>query len=564
VARRNQVLGLDIGRHTAKAVLVAPKGDRVEVLRAETLRLPPGGFDRKAILSRWVKEHDFGGIPCVIGLSGQQAMFQPMFLVPGDPRTIEQAASVEILKLRDIASETMTYGVAPFGGNQGERRVLMAMARPALIAESMELVSDLGLEILDIVPAPIALFNALAPAHASGPTLFVHVGSSITEVAIGGPDGLMFARAFAVGGQPFTDALAKVRQLQVPHAENLKTTGACSLDDADPAVNAAMKRTADLWLSEFQSCLAVFTSLFPKPADRPNRIVLSGGGALLTGFAGYVALKTGMDVTMDLRLPAEGKCQPPAIWAIAAGLACAGIGPRKCDISFLPKSIRDEQAFRREKPYWLAAGIAAALILVVSLIGGYYDFKRMEKHLNSQRASLERRRELVARIESVQAKGNLIREMAAPVDSLLHIGPTVRDVLSLVANAKHSNDWISLVCDGESYHSKSPSAALLAPPETGIADRRRRLVPAVADNGTLTAIGTNKPTRLEHIIIEGYTPKLDFSTVQTLIDRLAAAKLIASADLLSDDKLVEADPLDGQGSDRRIKRFAIDVKVSPP
>ncbi len=557
MARKNQILGLDIGRHTAKAVSVAAKGNGVEVLRVETLRLPSGSLDRKSILARWIKEHDLIGARCVISLPGQQAMFQPLFLVPGDPRTIEQVAAMEILKLRDIAAEAMSYSVASFGGSHGERRVLMAMARPILIEESMAWVRDLGLDILDILPAPVALFNALAPAQATDPTLFVHVGSSTTEVAIGGPEGLMFARAFAVGGHPFTEALAKVKQLQIPQAENLKVTGVGLLDDADPAVNTAMKRVADLWLSEFQSCLTVFGSLFPKLSDRPKRVVLSGGGALLSGFSRYVALKTGLEVITDIRLPTDGKCDPPAVWVIAAGLACAGVQPRKCEISFLPKSVRDEQMFRREKPYWIAAGVAAALILVVSLIGGYYDFKRMEKHLNSQRASLERRRELVSKIEAAQTRCSLIQKMAAPVDDLLHIGPSVREVLSLVAAAKHPNDWITLVCDGGSYQSKSPSASLRTSPEIGGSERRR---PIAAVSGSVT----NKPVRLEHIIIEGFTPKLDFSTVQSLIDRLEAEKLVATADLLSDDKLVQPDPVDGKGTDRRIKRFVIDLKVGAP
>ena len=534
VARNNQILGLDIGRHTAKAVSVVARRDGIEILRVETLRLPAGGFDRKDILARWIKEHDLAGARCVISLPGQQAMFQPMFMVPGDPRTIEQAAAMEILKLRDIASETMSYSVASFGGNQGERRVLMAMARPVLIDESISWIRDLGLDILDILPAPVALFNALAPAHATEVTLFAHVGSSTTEVAIGNSEGLMFARAFAVGGHPFTEALAKVKQIQAPQAENLKLTGASVLDDADPAVNAAMKRVADLWCSEFQSCLAVFNSLFPKPADRPTRVVLSGGGSLLTGFPRYVAQKTGFEVVTDIHLPTNGKCQPPAIWAIAAGLACAGGPPRTCGISFLPKAIREEQMFRREKPYWLAVGVVAALILMVSLIGGYFDFKRMERHLNTQRTSLERRRDLVARIESAQNQGNLIRDMAAPVDTLIRIGPTVRDVMSIVAAAKHPNDWISLVCDGGSYQFKNPS------------------------------VDTNKTSRFDHIIIEGFTPKLDFSTVLSLIDRLEEIKLIAAVDLLSDDKLAQPDKGDNQASDRRIKRFVIDVKVSAP
>jgi len=558
VARKNQILGLDIGRHTAKAVSVAAKGNGIEVLRVETLRLPANSLERKSILARWIKEHDLTGTRCVISLPGQQAMFQPMFLVPGDPRTIEQAAAMEILKLRDIASETMSYSVAQFGSVQDERRVLMAMGRPALIAESMAWVQDLGLEILDILPAPVALFNALVPAHGSEPSLFAHIGSSTTEIAIGSSEGLMFARAFAVGGLPFTEALAKIKQLQVPQAENLKVTGACTLDDPDPAVNAALKRVADLWLSEFQSCLSVFNSLFPKPADRPKRIVLSGGGALLAGFSRYVALKTGLEVTTDIRLPTNGKCQPPSIWAIAAGLACAGVQPRKCGISFLPQSVREEQMFRREKPFWIAASIVAALILVVSLVGGYYDIKRMENHLNTQRASLERRRDLVSRIETAQLQANLIRDMAAPVDNLTRIGPTVREVLSIVAAAKHPNDWITLVCDGESYQFKSPSAALLTTPESSLPDRRRH------QTTTVSEVVTNKPSRLEHIIIEGFTPKLDFSTVQALIDRLEAVKLIATADLLSDDQLVQPEKIEGQGSDRRLKRFVIDVKVGPP
>ncbi len=558
MASKNQILGLDIGRHTAKAVSVVAKGSRVEVLRMETLRLPAGGLDRKAILARWIKEHELTGARCVISLPGQQTMFQPLFLVPGDPRTLEQAAAMEILKLRDIASETMSYSVDSFDSSQGEKRGLMAMARPILVEESLAWVRDLGLEILDILPAPVALFNALGPAHATEPTLFAHIGSSSTEIAIGCPEGLMFARSFAVGGAPFTEALAKVKQLQVPQAENLKVTGQCLLDDPDPAVNSAMKRVADLWLSEFQSCLAVFNSLFPKPADRPKHVVLSGGGALLAGFTHYVAQKTSLAVTADVHLPMEGKCDPPAIWVIAAGLACAGVQTRKCEISFLPKAIRDEMVFRREKPFWIAAGAVAALILIVSLIGGYYDYKRMEKHLETQRTSLERRRDLVSRIETAQAQGSLIREMAAPVGSLLHIGPTVRDLLSAIATAKHTNDWITLVCDGASYQAESPSAVWAPTLKSVDTDQRRRLIATVLETVT------NKPSPFDHVIIEGFTPHFDFATVQSLIDRLKTEKMIAAADLLSDDKLAQPETSDGQRPDRRIKRFVIDLKVRLP
>lgn len=557
-ARKHQVLGLDIGNHSVKAALVAPRGQRVELVRTETLRLPAGAFDRKSILLRWLKEQRFTGYPCVVSIPGQQAMFQPMFLESGDPRSIEQAAAMEMVKMRDIAAEDMSYGLAPFGPRRDERRVLLAMIRPAVVNETMSLVEELDLKLLDVVPAPVALFNALA-SSIKGPTVFAHIGASTTEVAIGTGEGLMFARAFAVGGQPFTEALARTKQMAVPHAETQKTTGTCAIDDSDPAVGAALTRVADLWVSEFQSCLAVFNSLFAKPTDRPTQLVLSGGGALLSGLADHIGRKTGLSTTVAGLLPAEGTCATPPVWVIATGLACGALKPRACGISLLPQAMRDEQAFRREKPFWLAASVAAALILLVSLAGGYYDYKRMERHLGEQRASLERRRDLVARIEEAQKKSALIREMAAPVSSLLHVGPTVRDLLSLVAQSKYSNDLITLVSDAESYQSKSPSAALLTGPGLESIERRRR--PAAA----VTETAPNKPMGFEHVIIEGTTRRLNFSTVQTLIDRLeAASNLVASADLLSDDKLVKPETVDPQNSDRRIKRFVIDVKVKAP
>ena len=72
-------------------------------------------------------------------------------------------------------------------------------------------------------------------------------------------------------------------------------------------------------------------------------------------------------------------------------------------VRLVPRAIRDEWMFRRQKPFWVAAGIAAGLILAVSLLGGWYDSARMERQLRDQRASLERRRNLVAQIEAAKA-----------------------------------------------------------------------------------------------------------------------------------------------------------------
>ena len=556
--KQNQILGLDIGRFAVKAILASLRGGEVVFDRTETLRMPPGSFDRTAILTRWLKESRLTGHRCVVSLSGQDTMFQPMFMVPGDPRTFEQAAAMEVLKLKEMATEAMTYGFTAFGTSPENRRALLAVVRPSLLDEIVRLIQDMGLDLVDIVPAPAALYNAQNATlpSSTAPRIFVHIGQSLTEIAIGGENGLMFARSIQVGGQIFTDAIARARRLTGPQAENAKVNGECSMEQGDEAVKTALDRAASVWLTEYQSALSVYSSLFVQPADRPREIVLSGGGALLGGLAKHIQAKLGLPVVTAPRLPGRGDCEPAAVWTIAAGLAVSGLMPPRSNLSLLPQVIRDEQFFRRQKPYWIAAGAAAGLILAVSLAGGFYDYKRMEKHLQGQRASLERRRQLVSQIEALQARSEQIRETIQPVASLLRSIPLTRELVSLVAREKDPNDWITLVCDGTSYYSKRPASVMLpenAPPPD---DRRRRQILT-----SITEASTNRVDGLSRVIIEGYTRKADFSTVQKLIDKLESSSFVESADVLSDDKLMNPETQEDRIQDKRSRRFVIDVKL---
>ena len=557
MARRNQILGLDLGHSTVKAVVASGDTPR-RVERTAVLKLPAGEFDRRSMVTRWIKENNFTGMRAAVTVSGQQAMFQPMFMVPGDPRTIEQAAAMEMVKLREIADDEMTYGFAPFGGGVGERRVLLTMVRPDVLEAVLTFVREVGLQIDDVVPAPVALFNAMVPRAGSDPTpqVFVHIGHSVTELAIGSPDGLMFARAFAGGGQLFTEVLARARQVPVPHAENAKVTGETTLTAGEPALVAALTRAADMWIAEFQSCMAVYNSLFAQRRDRPQRMVLTGGGSMLGGLAAYIQQKTGLSVVADAPFRVEGSFEPRAVWPLAASLAGLAPSERTCPITVLPQRLRDEQVFRRQKPFWIAAAATAALILGVSLATGFYDNQRMARQLQDQRASLERRKGLVAGIEDTKQRTEAIRELAAPVVNLLRTGPTMRRLISLTAESKDPGDWITLVTDEESYYAKRPSDALLGEGDD-TSGRRRQPGPAVVFDSP-----TNRAPIIRGVIIEGYTRKQSFSSVQKLIDQLNKADFVEKADLLSDDKLVQPERQEDRAHDTRSKRFVISVKVA--
>jgi hypothetical protein len=239
---------------------------------------------------------------------------------------------------------------------------------------------------------------------------------------------------------------------------------------------------------------------------------------------------------------------------VAAGLAFAGLGATPLSISVLPPAVRDELVFRRQKPYWIAAGVAAALILAVSLIGGYRDFHRKEERLNQQRSVLRQRQRLAAEIEGIKKKNEHIRRLSDPVRNLLEAGPFMRDLLTLLSESKSPDDWLTMISDAESYFAGGTETASASKP--GMRDPRRK--PKTVQGPTTNEAG------IYNVVIYGYTPTSNLSTVKEMIAKLNSAAFVESADLMSDDKLV--DPIQSLRRPGRptSQPFVIDVKVDIP
>jgi Tfp pilus assembly PilM family ATPase len=552
MAVKGTQVGLDIGRYAAKAAWVRSRGNRFVVTRVESLRLPPDRQDNKAVIKSWIEKIGLPRAECVVGLSGQHAMFQPFTLAPGDQRTLEQAAGMEVLQFNEMASETMVYGYAPLELKPDERRMILAMARPMILDGLLELARTVGARAVDIVPGPVALFNAVMPCveKVDAPLLLVNIGATATEVAVGVSGGLMFGRAFGSGGQMFTDALARAAGLPGTHAEAAKTRDA-SLQDETPR-GAALRSCADLWITEFRSCLSVYRSSYGAVDQMPRRMLLAGKGATLRGLPEYLASKLGIEVVPLAQAVGPALGDDPAQFAVAVGLAVSGTEAATAPISLLPSPVRHELMFRRQKPFWVAAGVAAALVLGVSLVGGYRDTKRKEAVLETQRTSLKRRQQLVAELESVRKGTDYMISMSEPVNRLVRAGPLIRDLIATLAASIGERDWITTVCDADSYFSYQPppEAAKMTP--AGMRERRRQKAK--------TPLKGEDIVRHRRVIIEGFTRNPDLTSVRSLIEAIRGQKFVESADLLSAD-LEKASAFETESGRFDAGRFVIDVML---
>lgn len=548
------VIGLDLGRHAAKLVWVTRRGKNLSVTRTETLRLPPDATEARALLPRWLAGLGIGKTPCVLGVPGHQLFFQPMAWPADDPRTAAQAAAMEMARYAEMSPEPMTHGHGTAQAADG-RRLLLAMARPVAIDALLQQAREWGLNVVEMVPTPIALARAFTHfGRTDGkPRALVNIGHAGVELSVAGDGGVLFARSFAVGAQAGTEALMRAHGLSFAQAENLKHSEG-SLAPGDGALHQTLTPPAEMLGGELKACLAMFASLFPTEDGPALRVCVTGGGALLRGLPEWLGQRLQRPTLRGdepLRRPlGEHACTH----ALAAGLALFGHDAQPSAFSLLPDQLRAELAFRRQKPFWIASAATAAAILAVSVLGGYIDVARKTERLNAQRRELQRLQDLVRTIEDTKARNARLLELARPVRERVVGNAHIRRLIATLAEAKHPDDWIAMLSDAESYFTLEPA------PEGAAGDGRdyRRI--------TRPARGPAQPppTRLDRIVIEGYTPVADLKTVKALLNRLLELDFVAAADVLGDDQLATLRPQLVRFAPPNSRRFALDVRFQAP
>ena len=546
MSKPKQYVGLDIGLHSLKAVWVERSGAGVAVVRREELRLPPETQDPvQQLIVPWLDKNGLQRTPTAIAVPGTQVVYQAVTLPKDDPRTVEQAADMELSSFNDMAGERMKHCSTAFEWMPGVRQMLMAMVRPSVEERALRGADGLGLRLHDLVPSPIPAFNAAMRTNGArpSPTLVVNVGHGTTELCVGTAQGLLFARAFAGGGKAMTDALHRARGGSPAQLERLKAEEA-GLDAGNPFAET-LRAPAQVWISQVRSAMAVYRGQFAGEAFAIGNIVLTGGGAKLRGLADLVSSSFGIPaaVMADATVPPE--------FATAFGLALASsASSRVCPLSLLPQQRRDEIVFREKKPYWIAAGFCVALALAVFIGSGIRGIARERRTAELERQRIAVLTRIDQSIKSIRAAEEATRALAEPLWPLLQSGPLARELVTLVANSIHPDDWIILICDEEVYLPPEPTNA--APAR---ATRNLRSAPRpnsgpslrVGDRGG-KATGVSAPRivaeaekqRFLAFIIEGYTPRPDLVTVRELIGRLRASPLVTSADVLGDERVLPA------------------------
>jgi hypothetical protein len=508
------VIGLDIGRHAIKVVRVERRWGSVAVTRADALRVPRGGGDWGMIARRWLDGLPWAKGPCVVTLPGGSVILKTLTLAPGDPRTVRQAATLETEALNRMAGEAFMSDVLelPVQPESGARRGLLFVARPEALSVVVEPATRLGFDLIEVIPAPVALHRTLRHALPDFPGLLVgiDVGERATGVVISAGAEIRLVRTFELGVSSFAEAVAQSRDMTTAHAEELLSDGAVNISpegDGDEPIREAVSA----WRGEFELTLDLFKDRFPADAGLPRKVFLSGGGAPIAGLRELVAAVTGAEPAL-IPVPglAAGSAAEAALYGGAAGAALTGMDDR-AQVSLAPPAVRQRRTWRRERWAWVAALLLTVLALgVVGL--------RMARAAHFALQRFEWAYEAAARAARLQSDLRILREENARTLAMVRKGYDLAGnrglglrVIGALGDAKNPNDWIIAL------ESRVPATN-----------------PVVARGTTPPTGETGAVARVPGFLAHGYTPDASFQSAKAMIRKLQQDPRIQAVELMDE------------------------------
>jgi len=182
-----------------------------------------------------------------------------------------------------VGMEIDGYQVTNPIGFQGRDVVvqLYTAFAPLVHIGALERVAEqLDLELVAVAAEPFAVARSVIGDDQSNTmsAVLMDVGGGTTDIAVINDGGVQGTKMFGIGGRAYTRGVERTLGVEFEVAEKLKVGLATSKESPkSKSVDAALKKTLDVWISGVELALGEFTKL----DHLPHRLLLCGGGSSL-------------------------------------------------------------------------------------------------------------------------------------------------------------------------------------------------------------------------------------------------------------------------------------------
>lgn len=291
-------IGLDIGTSGVRAAELSFGRHGVTLEKFGQVAVPAGSVRdgevvepqsvAEAIRELWAATK-FSSKEVVLGIANQRVVVRTVevaWLPAGELRKSLPLQVADQLPMPVADAVLDFHPLEEVHGPRGRmlRGLLVAAVRESVLG-NVRCAERAGLKPTSVDLTSFAVLRALGGVGVadSRTEALVDVGARVTNIVVHTAGVPHFVRILLMGGHDLTDALSERLGVSLAEAEGLKQTIGLRSTGANPNVARTIDASAQSLVDEIRGSLDYFRS--SSAGTPPERIVLSGGGSALPGFA---------------------------------------------------------------------------------------------------------------------------------------------------------------------------------------------------------------------------------------------------------------------------------------
>jgi general secretion pathway protein L len=362
------VLGLDLGSHTIKAVELAQGLRTAEVVRFHAEPREPE-ISLTSQLTRMLSIHSFRRDNVVAALRGDRISVRRLSFPFSEKRRLAQAVPFELEDKVPFDISEMVIDWEPVAREGSHAQVVSVLAPRTEVSALIETLHQARCDARIIESEGLALANLASSFEFPGTRLLVDIGHTKTTLCAIRAGTPVSARSVGIAGRSFTEAVAQERSLSLEQAERWKhERGIC-----EPGVGSPLPR-ADAVLGRLANEIVRFAhALEEQLPEGIGGIVLFGGGSQLDRIDTWLTERTGIP-SERLGLPrADSGLErvmdgAPLVLAPALALALRGTARSVTRMNLRQDEFARRADFSRFRREFGSTGILAGIVAALALV----------------------------------------------------------------------------------------------------------------------------------------------------------------------------------------------------
>ena len=488
---RSQIaVGIDVGAHSLKAVVLRKTGSHVALLRTATVELGELAFiddsERKdqrvaELLRGLLRKARIRRRTALVGLSGRDYFVKYLHLPPTTPDKLRKLIDYEVSEDPTSTShqQSADFCLLDLPTRSEEFTVLVVLSRKDTLDRRLRLLKQAGIAAEHVTLNAIGLFNSYVNAldediYNDKTTLLVDIGGEHMDVVVQRNAKLLFIRNLSLGGGRFTEAVQEEFQLPIREAEGLKLSKgailpghfdvAAEIDTSTPEarLSAALLEPAESIYDTLQATIKYCQTQTRMTNLRIDDVVLSGRAARLRGLREFLAqrFRTPVDILDPFRGIETGGLPPgerdevaedAPSYSVAVGLALREFEePHMRRIALLPEDLRRRREFLSHGFFVYVAAAVFALAFATMVYSSSLATTRAERELRVKKARISEAEALDKQLQDHLGLNTRLAQQTQAIQHMLDTGRRCTEVLAILKEtlpAELTVDSISTVTD---------------------------------------------------------------------------------------------------------------------